>query len=152
MSARFSDCDSDGIEHCIVNLYDELREPLKPAVRTRFTCSYLDNNDSIAAYYDGSTLFGYALPYLTFSDVTKLKSQVSGVRIVEGQVPHPRYAVGGRKIFEILPDGYEWGEHITASPEFLDLGYSVIEVYSFSGPNWKWMPFYLSDEDGSSNV
>jgi len=145
ISVRFSDRNSDGIEKCIIDCYDEQGSPSPPVVRTRFTCKYLDNHDSVEAYYDGSTLFGHALPYFTFDDVQKLMSQVSGVRIFRKQIPHRRSLIGSEQVFEFLQPGYEWGEHKTAYPFLLDLGYRVIEVYTLSGPDWAWMPSYSTD-------
>jgi hypothetical protein len=147
MTVSFFAYDSDSVEQCVIHWYDERGERPDPAVRTRFTCSYMENEDFIEAYYDGSILFGRPLPYLTFSDVTKLMRQVSGVRIVGTQAQHSRSLIGSERVFEILPPGYEWGEHKTASPFLLDLGCRVIEVYAISGPDWEWMPFYSSAED-----
>lgn len=147
MTVSFFDDDSDSVEQCVIHWYDARGERPDPAVRTRFTCSFMDNKDFIEAYYDGSIFFGRALPYLTFNDMTNLMRQVSGVQIVSIQARHRRYLMGSERVFEILPPGYEWGEHKTASPFLLDLGYRVIEVYAISGPDWEWMPFYSSAED-----
>lgn len=146
MNVRFLSSDTDGVEKCLIDCYDEQGKSPQPVVRTRFTCKYLDNLDSIEAYYDGTTLVGHALPYLTYSDVKKLMSQVSGVRIVGTRAEHRRCLIGFERVFEFLPPGYDWGEHKTAYPFLLDLGCRVIEVYTLSGADWEWMPSYSSDE------
>jgi len=147
MSVSFFAGDSDAVEQCVINWHDERGERPKPAVRTRFTCGYLESTDFIEAYYDGAIIFGHALPYLTFSDMTRLMHQVSDVRIVSKQAQHRRHLVGTERVFDILPPDYEWGEHTTASPFLLDLGCRVIEVYAISGPGWEWTPFYSCAED-----
>ncbi len=143
----FSKFDSDGKEPCVIDWCDEQGQPPKPAVRTRFTCNYLNSEESIEAYYDGATLFGYALPYLTFSDATNLRKQVRDVRIIGTQAKHRYNLIGAERVFEILKPGYDWGEHMTAAPQLLDLGCRVIEVYAICGPDWEWMPFYSSEVD-----
>lgn len=146
INVRFSP-DSDDVERCNIDWWDEQGKRPKPAVRTRLTCSFLDTNESIEAYYDGSILFDHALPYLTATDVDSLIRKVRDVRIVGGHARHRYCITGSEQVFEILPPGYEWGEHKTAFPFLLDLGPRVIEVYAISGPDWEWVPFYTNSED-----
>lgn len=131
----------DGVERCVFHWYDQRGERPNPAVRARFTCCYFENEDSVEAFYDGSILCNYPLPYFTLSDMEKLMQKEWEVRMVFRDV-YLRHISSTERVFEILAPGLDRGEHITAEPFLLDLGTRVIEVYTISGLFWEWMPFY----------
>lgn len=146
VSVRFVEEDSLGTPRCIVQCYDAVGNQPKPVVRAKFTCKYLSEGTYVEAYYDGSTLLGNPVPYLTYSDVMGMKDLLDEVQVIDVRLPH-YWGVGNMDAFEILPPGYEWGEHSTVEFSLLDLGKCVIQVYAIGGLDWNWCAFLADDEN-----
>lgn len=124
---------------CVVHCFDAEGSGPKPAVRAKFTCDYLPEETYVEAYFTGqSNLSNQPVPYFLYRDVMGMKDLLSEVKVLRAKEP----VFNGRDVFEILPPGYDWGEHITAGGFLLDLGDRVIEVYAIGGADWNWRPLH----------
>lgn len=124
---------------CVVHCLDTEGNRPKPVVRAKFTCDYLPDGTYVEAYFDGEIFGGAPLPYLTYNDVVGMKSLLVDMEI---HVRKEAFCRGGKTFFEVLPPGYEWGEHTTVGASFLDLGDCVVSVYAFIRGGWNWRPFF----------
>jgi hypothetical protein len=125
-----------GAETCHVFCFEN-GAPQRQAMKTQFTCDYLEPGVFVAGYSNGRYQGEVPVPFFSEEDMIILKQLVQAVRIFG-----PYRSDREPSTFEILPPGYEVGEEIMMHPQLIDLGSEVIEAYAISHTVWNWRPFH----------